>query len=158
MVHSFIYEWHVTCQYIWMNAHWCAFIHIYWHVIAVWTCQGAFIHIYWHVHTEIMSKYSDIEQIQLPSKLLDYFLWSNRRNILQHTATHCNTLQHTATHCNTLQHTATHCNTLQHTATHCITLWSIQRNTNQLLLVAIGQQVSNPVNSCKEKTPLQENL
>jgi len=30
------------------------------------------------------------------------------RNILEHTATHCNTLQHTATHCNTLQHTATH--------------------------------------------------
>jgi len=38
-----------------------------------------------------------------------------RRDILQHTATHCSTLQHTATHCNTLQHTATRCNTLRRT-------------------------------------------
>jgi len=62
------------------------------------------------------------------------------RDLVYHTATHCNTLQRTAilcntiqhtwptrimyersdiSYCNTLQHTATHCNTLQHTATHC---------------------------------------
>jgi len=51
------------------------------------------------------------------------------RDVLQHTATHCNTPQHTATHCttigmscNTLYHTVPHCNTLQHTATHCTTI------------------------------------
>ena len=37
-------------------------------------------------------------------------------------------------------------------------LWINKRNTNQLLLDAIDQQVSNPVNSCKEKNPLQENF
>ena len=47
-------------------------------------------------------------------------------HMLRHTATHCNTLQHTAIHCNTLQHTATHCNTLRHTATHCNTLNTLQ--------------------------------
>jgi len=35
-----------------------------------------------------------------------------KRQVLQHTATHCNILQHTATQCNTLQHT------LQHTTIH----------------------------------------
>jgi len=73
------------------------------------------------------------------------------RDVLQHTATHCNTLQHTAhcttllpsgcpaTHCNTLYHTATHCNTLQHTAlpsgcpaTHCTTLYHTATHCNTL--------------------------
>jgi len=55
------------------------------------------------------------------------------RDLIYHTATHCNTLQHSATQCNTpgqhasctrdpIFHTATHCNTKQHTATHCNTL------------------------------------
>jgi len=63
------------------------------------------------------------------------------RNILQHTATHCNarwskdrqhpalfddrlqhTLQHTSTYCNRLQQNARHCNTLQYAAICCNTL------------------------------------
>jgi len=56
---------------------------------------------------------SDIENIELPAKLLDYFLRSNKSNINQwlciqlkaHVATYCNTLQHTTTHCKMLQHT-----------------------------------------------------
>ena len=67
--------------------------------------------------------------------------WSKgRRNVLQHTATHCNTLQYTATHRNThyttlqqqpyvmshdsfvekgqTQRPVTHCSTLQYTATY----------------------------------------
>ena len=42
------------------------------------------------------------KHIELPAKLLDYFLRSNKSNI-----NHCNSLQHTATYCNTLQHIAT---------------------------------------------------
>jgi len=63
------------------------------------------------------------------------------RNILQHTATHCNTLQHTAIHCNTLQQTAIHCNILQHTATmssiiHCNTLQHTATHCNTLQYTA----------------------
>jgi len=42
------------------------------------------------------------KHMELPAKLLDYFLRSNKSNI-----NHCNSLQHTATYCNTLQHIAT---------------------------------------------------
>jgi len=41
------------------------------------------------------------------------------RQVMQHTATHCNTLQHTATHCNTLQHAAAHCTTLPYATVAC---------------------------------------
>jgi len=78
---------------------------------------------------------------------IDWTLYCNTLNTLQHSATHCNTLHHTVTRCNTLQHIATHCthcNILQLTATHwnthteCIepftTIWSKTVGATRLVL------------------------
>jgi len=76
-----------------------------------------------------ISSHEDIWGNSITSlQILEYEEW-NIKNVLQHTATHCNTtLQHTATHCNTLQHTATHCNTLQHAATQ----WNMKNKISKL--------------------------
>ena len=71
-------------------------------------------------HTNMDTTHYDIA---VPATLL--LLYFDARDILQHTATHCNT------HCNIPKHTATSCthfNTLQHTATHC-NMWRVKRLT-----------------------------
>jgi len=112
----------------------CVCLPAFLHTVGGGTWQWRIFEIFeiWLIYMpDICQTWPIFEHVELPAKLLDYFLRSNKSNIKQNiceawlvyrrwkssdddteTATHCNILQHTATYCNILQHTATYCNIL----------------------------------------------
>ena len=61
-----------------------------------------------------------IEHTELPLRLLDYFLRSNKSNINQYMLTHMTRMLVATKHLNALQRAATHCHTLCCSMLHCV--------------------------------------
>jgi len=90
--------------------------HLHWNGWAqwrVWAPIGLGNKCDWSEHTE-NSNPKRFEKIELPAKLLDYFLWSNRSSIKAHTHMHTHAHTHPRTH--THNHTYTHKH--KHPASH----------------------------------------